>query len=89
MNLFFLSNWQTMMLNVADLMLYFLRQRDELEACDVYATRLIARGDVYGRAMSMLVRCLCPEGWLLVARISGRYVFMSSIVLNKDLEVHT
>ena len=60
MNLFFLSNWQTMLLNVADLMLYFLRQRDELEACDVYARRLVARGDVYDRAMSMLVRCLCP-----------------------------
>ena len=40
-------------------MLYFLRQRDELEACDVYARRLVARGDVYDRAMSMLVRCLC------------------------------
>ena len=39
MNLFFLSNWQTMLLNVADLMLYFLRQRDELEACDVYAQK--------------------------------------------------
>ena len=83
MNLFFISNWQTMLLNVADLMLYFLRQRDELEACDVYARRLVARGDVYARAMSM------PEGWLPVARISGGYVFVSSIVLNKDLEVHT
>ena len=39
MNLFFLSNWQTMLLNVADLMLYFLRQRNELEACDVYAQK--------------------------------------------------
>ena len=61
MILFFLSNWQTMLLNVADLMLYFLRQRDELEACDVYARRLVARGDVYDRAMSMLVRCLCHK----------------------------
>ena len=59
MNLFFISNWQTMLLNVADLMLYFLRQRDELEACDVYAQkagcswRCLCSCGVYVRAMSM------------------------------------
>ena len=63
-DLFFLSNWQTILLNVSDLMLSFLRQRDKLKAGDFFAD------DVP----------ICPEGWLLVTRVPGSYVFESSIV---------
>jgi hypothetical protein len=35
----FLSNWQTMLLNVCDLMLSFLRQLEMLETCDFFAEK--------------------------------------------------
>ena len=63
-DLFFLSNWQTILLNVSDLMLSFLRQRGKLKVGDFLAD------DVP----------ICPGGWLLVTRVPGSYVFESSIV---------
>ena len=63
-DLFFLSNWQTILLNVSDLMLSFLRQRGKLKVGDFFAD------DVP----------ICPGGWLLVTRVPGSYVFESSIV---------
>ena len=39
MDLFFLSNWQTMLLNVCDLMLSFLRRHDMLGTCDFFAEK--------------------------------------------------
>ena len=64
MDLFFLPNWQTILLNVSDLMLSFLRQRGKLKVGDFLAD------DVP----------ICPGGWLLVTRVPGSYVFESSIV---------
>ena len=63
-DLFFSSNWQTILLNVSDLMLSFLRQRGKLKVGDFLAD------DVP----------ICPGGWLLVTRVPGSYVFESSIV---------
>ena len=39
MDLFFLTNWQTMLLNVCDLMLSFLRRHDMLGTCDFFAEK--------------------------------------------------
>ena len=39
MDLFFLSNWQTMLLNVCDLMLSFLKRHDMLGTCDFFAEK--------------------------------------------------
>ena len=53
-----------MLLNVSGPMLFFLRQHDKLKACDFLAD------DVP----------ICSEGWLLVTRAPGSYVFELSIV---------